>query len=427
MKSYHLKLTLGLVIEESKWRISKVEKLQVDRSTWLRQRSSRAQRVTSSTAPDPGDRDVIHEFRPWLGEAYYRRYFQQMDQLARDIAAVLQEMMRQSRSSAIAPGPPPSPGMAVYLAETTSDMEEYAEEIRRELTDRGYVVLPPEDLAYRVKDFKQQVREYLKRSVMSIHPIGSQFGLTFEGEEKSRDWLQHDLAMERAAEPGFRRLVWVPASSQGKDPRQSKFIEYLTEDPAAQYGADIFTTTLADLKTNIENRLRDIRRQREKPVVAAPAARPVATATPSRKDASPVRIYIICDSEDQGSPGLAALRKYLFQQGYEPIVPSEAEDEREGLQEHTENLALCDAFMIYWGAGSNHWFLAKLRDFRKSLSQRSGSVLARAVYIDGPATAAKDALETHEADVVRAGQSFAPELLGSFLSKLDGAAKSETA
>jgi TIR domain-containing protein len=416
------KETLGLLIQEGKWRIFKVEKLQVDRRNWP-QTLQQGTRSYKFYGPDPEDGDAVHEFRPLLGEANYQRYFREMDELARDIATVLQEMMHKCRgTTAIA-----APGIAVYLAETTSDIEDDREEIRRELEDRGYVVLPSGDLPYRAKDFKEQVRNYLKRSVLSVHLVGTQHGLTFEGEEKSRDWLQNDLAMERAEDPDFRRLVWVLPGAKPTDPRQRQFIEYLTEDPAAQRGADIFTTNLADLKTNIQNRLREIQRRAEGPRPAVAATRSTGAAAPRPTDAPPVRIYIICDQEDLGSPGLDAMRKFLFQKGYEPILPSGNEDEGEALEEHTENLALCDACIIYWGAGSKQWFLAKLRDFRKFLSRRNESILARAFYITAPKTPDKDALETHEADVLRASESFDPEILTDLLGKLNRAAKSEMA
>ncbi|MBV9265298.1 MAG: toll/interleukin-1 receptor domain-containing protein, partial [Acidobacteriaceae bacterium] len=135
--------TLGIRIDEEKSRIFKVEKVPVDRQTLPEQ----LQRTGSYKfyGPDPV-RGRVHEFRPLLGNEDSRPYFLCVDDLAQDIAAVLKRMAAKALGL-------PEPGAqlpAIYLAETTADMEEQAAEIRRELKGRGYTVLPAGDLPYRV-------------------------------------------------------------------------------------------------------------------------------------------------------------------------------------------------------------------------------------------------------------------------------------
>ena len=42
--------------------------------------------------PDPAQPNRTIELRPLLGGEYYRRYFEEMDELAKDIAALLKSM-----------------------------------------------------------------------------------------------------------------------------------------------------------------------------------------------------------------------------------------------------------------------------------------------------------------------------------------------
>jgi hypothetical protein len=413
--SAYAERSFGLRIDDEKWRIFKVEKVPVDRSDW----PTPLQQGTKSYkfhGPDPRDSEV-HEFRPLLGGEYGIRYFEEMDELAKDIATVLLEMTVKARGTL----PAALPGMPVYVAECTSDLEKEANEIRRDLKDRGYIVLPSADLPYRANEFKENVRQCLKRSVLSIHLVGKEYGIIPEGEmEKSNAWLQNDLAMERADDPNFLRLVWMPGDVKPSDKRQQKFLEYLLEDSAAQKGADILTTKLEDLKTSVQDRLREIRRKLEKP---QPAAAPNLAngnerAPAKRNPDEPLRVYIICDQLDRKSPSLLALRKYFFSRGYEPILALENEDESDALQEHADNLAICDACVIYYGQGSEKWFSTKLRDFRKIVSRRDPPVLAKAVYIVSPETEGKSELETHEAMVLRGAETFSPDALAPFVNRL---------
>jgi hypothetical protein len=143
-------------------------------------------------------------------------------------------------------------------------------------------------------------------------------------------------------------------------------------------------------------------------------------AAAKRAPDEPLRVYLMCDRADRKLPSLVALRKYLLGQGYEPILPTESEDEGTALQMHIENLGLCDACLIYYGDGSPEWFEAKLRDLRKFLRGRQPPVVAKAVYIAAPSSDHKDEVETLEASVLRGGETFVPDALEPFLQKLRG-------
>jgi hypothetical protein len=126
----------------------------------------------------------------------------------------------------------------------------------------------------------------------------------------------------------------------------------------------------------------------------------------------------MCDPADRESPVLSALRKYLLSQGSEPIFPIEGEGDTRDLQNHIENLGLCDACLIYYGDGPPKWFEQKLRDLRKYLRGRQPPIAAKAIYVAPPSTAYKNDVETLEAIVLRGGQKFSPDAIEPFMQKI---------
>lgn len=411
----------------AKNRIFKVEKLPVDPKKVETLRPLHGTGTYKLYGPDPEGK--LRPFRPQLDDKESLSYYRRLDDLAEDIAATLKRM-RQGGSFET---PGTAKPLAVYVAATTSDLDEEANEIRRDLRDRGYAVLPPPgDLPFRAKDFKERVGQYLSQAVLSVHLIGAEYGFVPEGENtRSNAWLEHEMAMERSRAKEFLRLIWMRPRLSPSDPRQRRFVEYLRDDPGVQAGADMLETNLEDLKTVLQDRLREIKESQ-----AAPAERPerracvfeeraqgAATAATVAPASELIRIYIICDQLDLHSDRLAMLSDFLYDQGYECILPSDVEDEREALQEHADNLDICDACIIYFGEASDRWLSTKLRELRKALSRRPRPILAKAVYMAPPETAGKRTLRTHEANVLRDSESFSPDCLQPFLAQLHGREK----
>ncbi|HEV3037376.1 MAG TPA: toll/interleukin-1 receptor domain-containing protein [Candidatus Angelobacter sp.] len=418
----HAERSFGIRIDEEKLRIFKVEKVPVDRQ--FLPKTLQGTGSYKFHGPDPEHEGRVHEFRPWLGSDA-GRYFKAMDDLAMDIASVLRAMANKTSAARLA-GTPQSTATApaVYIAETTADLDDVARDVRRDLKDRGYVVLPAEDLPYRAKEFREKVREFLKRSTLSIHLVGKEYGFIPEGEsEKSSMWLQHELAAERANDPNFTRLIWMANGLRPSDSRQERFIHQLWDYSDGQKGADVQQGRFEDFKTTILETLRTMREKNEQKPVNGEMPHPVSR---KRSHDEPIRIYVICDQLDRKSDHLQQLRKFLFDQKYEPFLPAEEGNaEREALQIHTDNLEICDACLVYYGAGSEKWFDAKLSDFRKILSRRQRPVLAKGVYIAPPSNESKDSLMTREAIVQRGAEQFSPESLADFLKKLREAVEQE--
>src|SRR6185312_10598348 len=83
---------MGLLIGDEKSRIFKVEKMPVERDQLpTAMQGTKTYRFYQN---DPSQPKRLYELRPWLGGEYSRRYFEEMDELAKDIAALLTHMSK---------------------------------------------------------------------------------------------------------------------------------------------------------------------------------------------------------------------------------------------------------------------------------------------------------------------------------------------
>ena len=334
-------------------------------------------------------------------------YWAKLDDLAYDIYQLMETLKATPAAEAgaeqAAAAAVPPPGVTVYLAESTLDLSAERDQIRRELQQRGYRVLPDKPLPLNDAELRAAVSEDLRRSKLSVHLVGAHYGIVPEAADSSVVSLQNELAAGRSRDPSFTRIIWMPPGLEVREERQRQFIDYLHNDPTAQHGAELLQTTIEDLKTTIQDKLN-----------LASLHRPAAVAD----DDSPRRVYLICDPQDIDEVG--PVSDYLFEQGFEVITPVMEGDEAEVRADHKENLLLCDAILIYYGQSGDPWLRAKMLDLRKLAGYgRTKPLLAKAVFVAAPQTAAKDRFRTLEATVIRCPERFTPEPLRPLLAQLE--------
>lgn len=337
-----------------------------------------------------------------------RLYWAKLDDLAHDMAELL-ESIEEGAEEAAAPASSASERVTVYLAETTYDLREQRDAVRREIQGYDAVVLPDRPLPVVGPECVEMVREQLARAAFSIHLIGRNYGIVPDGEKRSTVVLQNDLAIERSAAGDFGRLIWLPEGLESEDERQVRFIDTLQTDARIQAGADILQTSLGDFKSAIHRRLRPPEPPKEEPEPAL---------QPSILDESPLkRIYLIYDQRDGEEP--VAVTDYLFDQGFEVIQPVFEGDEAQVRRDHEENLSICDGVLLYYGAGNELWLRAKLREVQKSAAfGRKKPITAKAVLVGPPDTPTKSRFRTHEALVITQRGTFDPAAMQPFLSQV---------
>jgi hypothetical protein len=250
----------------------------------------------------------------------------------------------------------------------------------------------------------------LAKAELSVHLVGSKFGMVPEDERRSNVSQQFRLAVEGGALSGSC-LVWIPPGLTTENERQREFIEYLRTDPHGWRGdkADLLRTTLDALKATIESKIKAVLDRRQR------LERPRAKLA---NDDSLDMVYLICDRQDRGA--VAPLRTYLRDQGCQVMLPATEGNEAAIRMDHTEKLRVCDAALIYCGRASDTWLFAQLQALRKAPGYgRTEPMAARAIYLGPPDASWKQEFETPRSlSAIKGVEGFSPESLAPILGQL---------
>jgi hypothetical protein len=397
-----------------------------------------------ATDPETGK---VHELDEVFGPEAQRDFWLRLDDLAHDLVALLEaleedetlapfvpDQMQQAASAGkraeappTAPAVPPGPSnggtsqsaksaqsvpgnvapverfakATIYLAETTSDVREQRESLRRDLQQQGYRVLPERPIPHEHSEAIALIREDLAQARMAVHLLGRHYGVVPEGATHSIAELQYELASERAAAGRFSRLLWIPQGLQVDDARQKALLDTVRVDPRIGSEADMLETAFEDLRTAVIDWL------------ARDAAPPAVAQAPG----SAPQVYFIADQRD--AERLAPWSDALFGEHLEIIHPIFEGDEGEIREFHEETLSTCDGCVIFYGAGNELWLRRKLREIQKSPGYgRTKPLPLICIAQIGPHTPEKDRFRTHEALVVPQWNGVDIATLRPFITQL---------
>ncbi|MEK6301868.1 MAG: toll/interleukin-1 receptor domain-containing protein [Acidobacteriota bacterium] len=343
-------------------------------------------------------RDRAHEFNSEVVPARDIRYWEKLDDLAYDIKQLI-ETLRSGSGPAESPASPSE--ATIYLAETSSDLTEQRDTIKRDLQLRGYEVLPDKALPLIGAAFEQEVGNYLSRSTLAVHLIGEHYGVIAEGESRSMIELQHELSAN--CRDGLQRIIWMPVGLKAQDESQQRFVNKLRLGLSSQKATDLLETKLEDLKTVIQEKLN----RQAIPDSSASAASNGHTAS----------VYLICDRQDMDA--VKPIEDYLFDKGVDVTLPATEGDETQIIQDHKDNLLMCDAVMIFYGRANELWLRMKQRELLKIAGYGRAEPLAvKAIYISGPPTDSKERVRDHDSLVIKNYEAFSPEQLEPFLERV---------
>jgi hypothetical protein len=349
------------------------------------------------------ERGRAREFSPDVTPARDIRYWERLDDIAYDIKQMLDAF---AQTAAQSPREPRAGAAAdaktVYLSETTSDLSAERDLVKRELQLRGHLVLPDKELPLTGPELREAVGRYVARSSLSIHLLGGWYGIVPEGETRSLVEIQSELAEARGE--GLRRIVWMPSALDPRDERQRELVNHFRLGLNGSRSVEVLQTSLEELKKHVEERLAD---------------RPKAAEADACADGGgPASVYLICDREDL--PEVTPLEEYLFGRGFNVFLPATEGDESSVREDHKANLVECDAALVYYGRGGDVWLRMKQRELQKAAGYgRARPMLAKAIYIAGPPTPAKEHVRDHEALVIKCFDGFSPDALAPFVERVE--------
>jgi hypothetical protein len=263
---------------------------------------------------------------PTRGDESYQACLEEFEDLAYDIKLTL-EALRSFETQR--KGEDVDAARVVYVADTVSELRAQGDQLRRELRQRGYVVYPCEAAPENGERYRAFVADAMRKAGLSVHLLGSLYGVTLEGETRSTIEVQIEEAgrRERRAAP---RALAARSLAAGR-----RTAARLHRYAPARRGESAEHRAHAD-------------QHREPQDLSVAQADGVREAGDNAKPAQRCRSSI---SFTTGATArVLPLRDALMAGGYE-VKPSYFEgDETELREYHQDNLVDCDGVIIYYGA-----------------------------------------------------------------------------
>ena len=297
------------------------------------------------------------------------------------------------------------------MAESSYDTQEFRDSIKRELQDQNYILFPNKQLPLVAPVLHAEVTNFMQDADLSIHLLGSGYGVVPEGTRKSIVEIQNDIASSLSAAKNLPRLIWLPENNMPTDDRQQAFLNKLENGKEGIAGADLVVSSLEDFKSIISDKLKRLEEDKKKPeLVAKQNMLPIAGEKKSKL------IYLICDMQDMNL--IKSLEDALYEGGHEVIIPIFDGDESQIREDHIENLKMCDAAIIFYGNATELWLRSKMRDFLKINGYgREKPLDTKAVYLSVPDNASKQRFRSVEAEVINGINEIPTEKINNLLSK----------
>jgi hypothetical protein len=316
------------------------------------------------------------ELDPAYGDTARQGFLKSVTRVAWQIKELLDVMASAPAAAKARP--------SIYLAECTRDRRDDRATLEGELKRLGYDIVPDSQLPTDSAEYVAEVERQLQECELSIHLIGSSYGVVPDGTDQSVVALQNESAVRVSRKNGLARVISVPADLQTADQRQQAFITALHEDAGLQLGADLITGGIEDLKSAVR---------------AALARAERATSTPAA-DGDETLVYVICDPRDMQAT--VPLVKSLVARGIR-VELTVFDGDAAAVREANEQLmAAAAAIVLFCGAGDDVWRSYQQSDIRKNQGVRRDHPPKTITYIAAPATSKKQFLLQTETDVIDA-------------------------
>jgi hypothetical protein len=317
------------------------------------------------------DEGEPRELDPAFGEKPRQEFLRKVNKLSWDVAQLVKRLSADGAPAGKVIEAAAPAKLSVYLAECGRDKRVAREMLEAELKSHGYTVLPARQLPLDEGELLSEVRSQLAQCALSVHLVGSSYGLIPDGPtQRSVVEQQNQLAAERSRQAGLRRMIWIPEKTQGEHTRQQEFIKALHLDVQAQYGADLLTCDLESFKGAMRATLRQLEQ------------RPAAAAVGANAAGAKI-IHLLMDKDDRKAS--VPLIKLLKARGFAvtlPVFVGEATLMREANEQLIEH---CDALLLFYGAGDEAWRFHQQNDVKKlrALQQCKAAALEY-IYLSAP-------------------------------------------
>ncbi len=272
------------------------------------------------------------------------KFWSKLVDLAYDMAEILQSLSGSDGSKTRSAEAP-----AVFLAETTFDLTDNRDMLKRELQYLGFRVLPLTTIPEDAEKSKQAIDQVLDQSIMSVHLLGAWYGEFLKNSKYSFIDFQIKTVKEYIASKSNthkpNQVIWIPNDIKPTDQRQALYLKRLKRDEA-QHMTEIIETPFEVFKTILNTRLNEL---------ICPESKPVAEKN---------KLYVIFE-KSSGSK-MAEYTNLLKAKGFDIMESNENGGDYFPLSKHIYNLLTADAVLIYKGDSTMEWLNSKIRDLVKA-------------------------------------------------------------
>ena len=330
-----------------------------------------------------------------MGKVFADKLRLRVNRLAQEIGNTLKAVATSADASAVDQGAR-AQKPTIYLAECGDDQRDDYAALRSELMQRGYTVVPNGGVLPPIEaDCRAEVERLLASSSLSVHLLGTRSGRVPGGEgANSVVEIQNELAVKHARSSSLQRVVSLPAGTfeMAVGERHRQFLADMHTSVKLQGGCELITAGLEAVKTATHAALHRI----EHP------ARPVSEVSAG------CSVYVIFDRPDLQASKPLRLALEDFATVLKPAFTGEPAEVREA---NLQNLAACDAVVIFYGNGSDYWKAAVDGDVLRARALRGGrSFQMVTTLLTGETTDDKEDL-IGRSGVVDAREGFSPTLL----------------
>lgn len=353
-------------------------------------------------------------------------YWDKLDDLANDVSSFLESLEYVDSDSPTVnykQTKEESKALKIYLAESSYETKELRDSLRRELQESNYIIYPDKQLPLVDNSLNACINEYLQSCDLAVHVVGENYGIVPEGSQKSLIEIQNDLASSLSVVTNIPRLIWVPDGFKPVDDRQKAFIAKLNEGREGVAGAELIFSSLESFKDILFDKIEVVESQlkakesaaakaAEAPTLSQSVSTSISSTSVSNDD--PKIVYLICDLLDIDS--IKPLEDYLYDQGFEVLLPIFEGEESLIRTDHIENLKMCDVAIIFYDRANEIWLRSKTRDFLKiSGYGRSKPLEQKILYISGESNPTKERMRTQDAEIIHAMTAFPEAQLNQIL------------
>ncbi len=279
-------------------------------------------------------------------------------------------------------------GRVIYLAQTTDDLDEEREQVRRYVEQYGVRVVPEGTYPQGGADFAAAVEADLGRAEAFVQLLGGRPARRPPDLPQGYDRLQ----FERAAGHSMPIVQWLRPDI---DPAT------VTDQPHAALlsGENVMRIGLESFKADIVRRL-------EKPPAPPPPQAPADNEF----------VFINADGSDLN---LAENLRHAFTSANVsaaiPILQGSSEDVRHDLE---DNIVECDALIMVYGEATPVWVRGQLRLYSKLRHRRKEPLKALALYLGPPETKPDIGMDLPEIKKIDYREGAAAESVRQFLAGL---------